>query len=81
MLDESNIDIAIKTNFSGRGQEIADTERFLADILSVVNISPEQRQALGLFCRNTVIEQYSISKMVADNIEIYMQLLKNSRNI
>jgi glycosyltransferase involved in cell wall biosynthesis len=81
VLDESNIDIAIKTNFSGRGQEIADTERFLADILSVVNISPEQRQALGLFCRNTVIEQYSISKMVADNIEIYMQLLKNSRNI
>lgn len=80
VLDESNIDIAIKSNFSGRGQEIANTERFLGDILSVVNMTKEQRELLGLFCRNTVEQQYSISKMVADNIDVYMQLLKNSRD-
>ena len=81
VLDESNIDIAIKSNFSGRGQEMADTERFLGDILKVVNMTKEQRELLGLFCRNTVEQQYSVSRMVADNIEVYMQLLKNSRNI
>jgi L-malate glycosyltransferase len=81
VLDESNIELALKSNFSGRGQELASTERFAGDILSVVNMSMEQRERLGLFCRNTVMQQYSISKMVADNIEVYMQLLKNSREL
>ncbi|HYE09673.1 MAG TPA: glycosyltransferase [Patescibacteria group bacterium] len=78
LLNENNIDLAIKTNFSGRGQEIADTERFVGDILKVANMTKEQRENLGSFCRSIVLQQYSISKMVADNIEIYMQLLKNS---
>lgn len=81
ILDESNVEIAIKSNFSGRGQELASTERFLGDILRVVDMTKEQRELLGLFCRNIVEQQYSISKMVSDNIEIYMQLLKNSRDI
>jgi glycosyltransferase involved in cell wall biosynthesis len=81
VLDEDNIELAIKSNFSGRGQEIATTERFLEDILSVVNMTSEQREVLGLFCRNIVEQQYSITKMVADNIEVYMQLLKNSRDV
>ncbi|MGB7605816.1 MAG: glycosyltransferase [Lutisporaceae bacterium] len=78
LLNESNIETAIKTNFSCRGQDMADSERFLKDILEVVSMSKEQRAKLGVFCRNTVLQQYSIKKMVADNIEIYMQLLQNS---
>ncbi|MDF2892294.1 MAG: epsD 1 [Clostridia bacterium] len=78
LLNENNIDLAIKTNFSGRGQGMASTERFLTDILEVANMTKEQREHLGSFCRSIVLQQYSISKMVADNIEIYMQLLKNS---
>lgn len=78
LLDESNIEAAIKTNFSGRGQGMADSERFLKDILEVVSMSKEQRAKLGSFCRNIVLQQYSIKKMVADNIEVYMELLQNS---
>ena len=81
LLDKSNIDTAIQSNFSGRGQELASMDRFLEDILKVVNMTKEQRAHLGLFCRNTVEQQYSISKMVSDNIEIYLQLLKNSREL
>lgn len=80
LLDDSNIDIAIKTNFSGRGQGMPDVERFSRDIMSVVKMPQEQRNSLGSFCRRTVEQQYSISKMVADNIEVYMQLLKNSHD-
>ncbi len=57
---------------------MADTERFLKDILEVADMTMEQREYLGSFCRSFVEQQYSISKMVADNIELYMQLLKNS---
>ncbi len=78
LLDESSIETAIKTNFSGRGQDMADSDRFLKDILEVVNMSKEQRAKLGGFCRNTVSQQYSIKKMVADNMEVYIQLLQNS---
>lgn len=77
LLDESNIETAIKTNFSGRGQGMADSERFLKDILEVVSMSSKQRDKLGSFCRNTVLQQYSIKKMVADNIEVYIELLQN----
>jgi glycosyltransferase involved in cell wall biosynthesis len=81
ILDSENLDIAIKTNFSGRGQEIPNNEDFYNEILKVINMSKEERESLGAFCRSTVEQQYSISKMVADNIEVYMSLLKNSRDI
>lgn len=81
ILKPDNLDIAIKTNFSGRGQEMPNTENFYNEILKVINMSKEERESLGTFCRNVVEQQYSISKMVADNIEVYMQLLKNSRDI
>jgi len=78
LLDSGNLDIAIKTNFSGRGQGMPEAENFYKDIVKVINMPKEEREALGSFCRSTVEQQYSIKRMVADNLEVYMQLLKNS---
>lgn len=78
LLDESNIETAIKTNFSGRGQGMVNNETFSDDILKAAAMEKEQRTALGAFCRATVEQQYSIKKMVDDNIDVYMQLLQNS---
>jgi glycosyltransferase involved in cell wall biosynthesis len=78
LLDQTNIETAIKTNFSGRGQAMTSPETFLGDILKAVSLDEGQREALGAFCRATVEQQYSIKKMVDDNIDVYMQLLQNS---
>jgi glycosyltransferase involved in cell wall biosynthesis len=78
LLDQTNIETAIKTNFSGRGQAMTSPETFLKDILKAVSLDEGQREALGAFCRATVEQQYSIKKMVDDNIDVYMQLLQNS---
>lgn len=80
ILNSDNLDTAIKTNFSGRGQGMPNTENFYNEIMKVINMSKEEREFLGAFCRSTVEQQYSVSKMVADNIEVYMELLKNSRD-
>jgi glycosyltransferase involved in cell wall biosynthesis len=80
LLDSSNLDIAIKTNFSGRGQGMPEVDNFYEDILKVINMPIEERAALGSFCRNTILQHYSVKRMVADNLEIYMQLLRNSKD-
>lgn len=77
LLGEENIDLAIKTNFSGRGQGMANTEGFIQEILKVAAASKEQREELGSFCRSIIEQQYSTNRMVADNIKVYMQLLKS----
>ena len=78
LLDKCNIDIAIKTNFSGRGQKMAGSKEFCEEIIKVATMPSEEREAFGAFCRHTVEQQYSIKRMVADNLEVYMQLLHNS---
>lgn len=76
LLDEHNIETAVKSNFSGRGQEMADTESFSAEIKGVAAMDDELRAKYGDFCRTTVEQHYSTNRMVADNIDVYMQLLQ-----
>ncbi len=77
ILDESTLEAAIKSNFSGRGQEKAENETFRKDILKVLSMNEEERKALGDFGRSLIEGSYSVKRMVKDNIEVYMQLLKN----
>jgi glycosyltransferase involved in cell wall biosynthesis len=76
LLDEHNIETAVKSNFSGRGQEMAGTESFAAEIKGVAAMDDELRKKYGYFCRTTVEQHYSTKRMVADNIDVYMQLLQ-----
>lgn len=77
ILDESNLDAAIKSNFSGRGMSRADAGTFIEDIIKVLlHMSNEDRAKLGAFGRNLIESSYSVRRMVQDNIEVYMQLLK-----
>lgn len=76
LLDEHNIETAVKSNFSGRGQEMAETESFAAEIKGVAAMDDELRKKYGDFCRTTVEQHYSTKRMVADNIDVYMQLLQ-----
>ncbi len=75
LLTPDTIDHAMNTNFSGRGKYPLEVQRLYEDIQRVLQASQEEHKQLGSFCRNVVEEKYSINRMVADNIDIYMELL------
>lgn len=77
ILDASTLEAALKSNFSGRGKGKAESEAFKNDVIRVLSMSPEERRGLGNFGRRLIEESYSVKKMVQDNVEVYMQLLKN----
>lgn len=77
ILDENSLDAAIKSNFSGRGKNKAESELFKNDIIKVLlQMSEEERKTLGTFGRSLIENSYSLKRMVQDNIEVYMKLLE-----
>jgi L-malate glycosyltransferase len=76
ILNEHSLDAAFKSNFSGRGNSKAESESFRNDIIKVLQMRVEERKALGNFGRSVIENNYSVKKMVQDNIEVYMQLLE-----
>lgn len=77
ILNEETLDAAVKSNFSGRGNDKVSAETLKKDILKVfLDMSEAERKALGSFGRSVIENNYSTKRMVKDNIEVYMQLLK-----
>lgn len=66
---------AQETNFCCRGCEQINSERLLADLLILLRMEPSRQHEIGRFGRQVVVEQYSVSKMTADYLEAYRQLL------
>ncbi|HRS22486.1 MAG TPA: glycosyltransferase [Clostridia bacterium] len=77
ILNENSLNDAVKSNFSGRGKNKADSKSFKDDILKVLSLSGEERKALGDFGRSVIENRYSVRKMVQDNMEVYAQLLEH----
>ncbi len=77
ILDEHSLDAAIKSNFSGRGYSKAESDTLKDDIMKVLlQMGTEERKALGGFGRSVIEDNYSVKRMVQDNIEVYLQLLE-----
>lgn len=77
ILDASSLEAAVKSNFSGRGKSRAEAGVLKNDITSVLSMSKEESSRLGEFGRSLIESSYSVKRMVQDNVEVYMQLLKN----
>lgn len=77
ILDETSLDAAIKSNFSGRGKARAENESFKNDIIKIFQMNENERKILSGFGRSLIENSYSVKRMVQDNVEVYMQLLKN----
>lgn len=77
ILNENSIDAAIASNFSGRGKSKAESELFKNDILEILQMSVDERIAMGGFGRSVIENSYSVKRMVQDNMEVYMQLLEH----
>ncbi len=78
--DETKLSDAINSNFTCRGLKMPTTEMLKKDIFSVLTeMDDAQRKKLGVLGKKTIEERYSITKMVQDNIEVYMNALSKPR--
>ena len=79
ILSESNLNKAVVTNFCCRGCEMPSVELLKADLKSLLSMSAEAREGLGDFNRKTILEGYSVTKMVNDHMAVYDDLLSYNR--
>ena len=75
LINEENLPISIATNFCYRGCGEATTEKLTADLITILDKSPEERENMGIFGREFVLANYSIDRMADDAIELYREVL------
>lgn len=63
------------SNFCCRGFDPINPNVLLSDLLALMRMEPDQRQALGEFGRQLVLEQYSVARMTHDYLAAYARLL------
>ena len=76
VFDEDKLKVAIDTNFCCRGCEETTAERLREDILKVLRATPEERERLGKYSRETVRLYYSVKTMADDAVKLYISAVK-----
>ncbi len=77
VFEEQNLQTAIQNNFTCRGEEKTSESRLTDDIQKILNEKDiKLLNSLGEFGRKVVENEYSVKKMVKDNIDMYLELLK-----
>ncbi len=71
ILTKENVDVAKANNFTCRGCLPIDSDILKADILSVLEADEEERSEMGKYGRRLVQADYSLDRMVEDNIKLY----------
>ncbi len=64
---------AVAGNFCCRGHELPTEESLIKEITAFYNMTEEEKNKITSFCRDTVYERYSVSKM-ADDTELAYRL-------
>ncbi|MCG8499152.1 MAG: glycosyltransferase [Firmicutes bacterium] len=82
IFDEQKLPTAINSNFTCRGSQQSGRELLKRDVLHVFNqMDQDEKKRVGDLGRQTIEERYSVKKMARDNIEVYRQLLFESKNM
>ena len=75
LFDKSKLQVGIDTNFCCRGCEPSAEEGLYRDITVALDYDQPQRQAMGDYNRNLIIEKYSAKRMADDCEGAYADLL------
>ena len=79
ILKEENLNKAILTNFCCRGCEAATEKLLLEDLRTFLTMTREERDQIGSFNREVILERYSVTKMANDHMAAYDDLLSFSQ--
>ena len=74
VLDRSVLGEARRTNLTCRGARRADADVFFADICRILDMSEEERRALGSFGRSVAEAFYSSESMASRTAEFYKEV-------
>lgn len=72
IFDEDKLDVAIDTNFCCRGLEASSHERLFADLKTLMTNPACENTRLGLYGRNLILSNFSLSKMAQDCVKMYV---------
>ena len=77
IFDEDKVDISIETNFCCRGCEMSSPKKLKEDLVSLMSKTEAELNALGEYGREFIKQNYSVSRMVSDNMSVYKDVVKN----
>lgn len=70
---------AVASNFCCRGEAPIDGETMLEDLTRLLTLSPAERAEQGAYCRQVILEQYSVGRMARDTLAAYNAALNPKR--
>lgn len=79
IFDEDTLGAALKTNFTCRGYDCLTGAQAAECIGSLLDKTPEERDALGDFGRETVRKHYSITRMAEDAAVLYEGMIPKKK--
>ena len=71
IFDHDTLDVAVETNFTCRLRMDIQDDKFKQDLLTLLDMSSEQRLTLGAYGRSIIKEKYSLESMLRDNLALY----------
>ncbi len=72
IFDEDKLKVSIDTNFCCRGLAPSSCELLLKDLKTLMTNSEKENARLGLFGRNLILSNYSLSRMAKDCEKMYI---------
>ncbi|ONI48108.1 hypothetical protein AN643_03300 [Candidatus Epulonipiscioides saccharophilum] len=76
IFDPSKLDLAIETNFTCRGELLSNPKLLLEDLSILLRMSKTERDNLGEYGREVVVNHYSVEKMTYDHLKLYDKVWK-----
>ncbi|MBE7026776.1 MAG: polysaccharide pyruvyl transferase CsaB [Ruminococcaceae bacterium] len=76
IFDESKLDESIKTNFTCRDCRKPSSELLYNDIITLLKPKDKEKlEKLGQYCRQIILDHYSVNRMAQDAIDAYASVL------
>lgn len=81
LFDDSKLKVGIDTNFCCRGCEMSSGALLERDILDFFKMDSEKQQTLGVYGRELIKREYSVTRMADDSIKVYDWAMRKNKEI
>lgn len=81
LFDDSKLSVGIDTNFCCRGCEQSSGELIKRDVLRFFVMEQKKQHELGVYGRELIKKEYSVSRMADDSIKVYDWALEKNDEI
>ena len=81
LFDDSKLQVGIDTNFCCRGCVESSAALLKRDILDFFNMTADKQQSLGVYGRELIKKDYSVSRMADDSIKVYDWATQKNKEI